>query len=187
MRPAIFWKPCFASVLLLLLMGCNGQWSRPGGGAGGGAGQGGGGGQGRNRPKASNDEVLTAYASLLQAFQKKDMDALDRLFAANSTVSAPPLGARVMAWSDARPIVEQAVRSSGDLQFSDNKNGIVGIDRDMGWIASSYHVHESTPKGPSDSDGVMMVVFRKTEEGYKIIAFQAARVAAAAPAPPARK
>src|SRR5260221_7891742 len=83
----------------------------------------GGGGQGHNRPKASNDEVMAAYASLLQAFEKKDVNALDHMFSAHSTVVAPPLAGRVMTWSDARPMVEESLKASGELQISRSDNG----------------------------------------------------------------
>src|SRR5260221_641159 len=115
------------------------------------------------------------------------------MFSAHSTVVAPPLAGRVMTWSDARPMVEESLKASGELQISRSDNGIVGVDRDMGWVANAYHVRETTPKGPSESDGIMTVLFQKTEEGYKILAFHAGRPpgvpvsAPSAPGNPAKK
>lgn len=173
------------SAISIALTACGGYWTKPNGG-GGGTGQGGGGGQGRNRPKASGEEVKAAFANMLQAFQKKDVGALESMFADNSTVAAPPLGPQVMIWADAKPIMEQAIKNSGDVQFSSGSSGVVGVDRDMGWIAAPYHVRENTPKGPNEGDGVMTVVFRKAEDGYKIVAFHANRIPTVV-APPAAK
>ena len=153
-----------ALFVVAILAGCNGQWSRNSGG----------GGQGRNRPHATEDEVRQQFEKLMNGFAQRDIAAIDGMMASNATFINPQAGAGVYAWADARPLLEQAF-ARGAYMLSNDSAYRIGVNRDMAWIATVYHVRVPIEKTVVQSDGGVSVVFQKTEDGYKVQLFHISR------------
>jgi len=149
-----------------MFAGCNGKWASNSGG--------GGGGQGRNRPHATEDEVRQQFEKLMGAFARRDIAAIDGMMLSNATFINPQVGAGVYAWTDARPLLEQAF-ARGAYALSNDPSYRIGVNRDMGWIATVYHVRVSVQNTLVQSDGGVSVLFQKTEDGYKAQLFHISR------------
>lgn len=161
-KPIIF----VALFVVAIFAGCNGQWSRNSGG----------GGQGRNRPHATEDEVRQQFEKLMNGFAHRDIAAIDGMMASNATFINPQAGAGVYAWADARPLLEQAF-ARGAYALSNDPSYRIGVNRDMGWIATVYHVRVPVQNNLVQSDGGVSVLFQKTEDGYKVQVFHISRFA----------
>jgi ketosteroid isomerase-like protein len=167
-----------ATLALLVLAGCRGEWSNTGGGGGGN-----GGGQGRNRPHANEDETRQAFEKLMGAFARRDTATINDMMSSSAIFIDPPAGPGVFAWADARPILENSFAHSGDFQLTNDSGYRIGASRDLGWIATVYHIRVPDKKGGlAQSDGAISVLFQKTDAGYKVLMFHASRFPAAPPA-----
>jgi ketosteroid isomerase-like protein len=167
------------SFALLLIAGCSGQWANNGGG-------GQGGGQGRNRPHATEDETRQAFEKVMGAFARKDAAALNEMMSPSAIFIDPPIGPGVFAWSDAKPILEQSFAKGPNFQLTNDSGYSIGVERDLGWIATVFHVRVPFDHGVLQSDGGISMLFQKTEGGYKVLMFHASRFPAAAPATAAK-
>ena len=157
-------KTWLAMFAVLALVGCSGQWS------------GNGGGQGRNKPHVTEDEVRQQFEKLMGAFARRDINAINEMMASNATFINPQAGAGVYTWADARPLLEQAFARGAYLLSNDSAYRI-GVDRDLGWIATVYHVRVPGQNGLQPSDGGVSVLFQKTADGYKVLMFHISRFA----------
>ncbi len=151
---------------VVVMVGCSGQWSGNGGG---------GGGQGRNKPHATEEETRQAFEKLMGAFANKDTETIGGMMTSGATFIDPPAGPGVFTWSDAKPILEQAFAHSDPFQLSNDPNYRIGVNRDLGWIATVFHVRTQSGNAISKSDGAVSVLFQKTEVGYKVLSFHASR------------
>jgi ketosteroid isomerase-like protein len=160
---------------LLLIAGCSGQWANNGGG-------GQGGGQGRNRPHATEDETRQAFEKVMSAFAHKDIASLNDMMSPTTIFIDPPAGPRVFVWEEARPIIEKSFANGVNFQLSNESGYRIGVERDLGWIATVYHVRVMNDKGVMvQSDGGMSMLFQKTDSGYKLLMLHASRFAPAEP------
>src|SRR3954464_3538811 len=164
---------------LLLFAGCRGQWANKGGG-------GQGGGQGRNRPRATEDETRQAFEKVMGAFARKDAAALNEMMSPSAIFIDPPIGPAVFSWTDAKPILEQSFAKNANFQLTNDSGYSIGVERDLGWIATVFHVRVPFDKGVLQSDGGISMLFQKTEGGYKVLMFHASRFPAAEPATAAK-
>jgi ketosteroid isomerase-like protein len=151
---------------VLMMAGCSGQWAPNNGG--------GGGGQGRNKPHATEDEVRQQFEKLMWGFANRDINAINGMMSSNATFINPQAGAGVFTWTDARPMLEQAF-ARGPYQLSNDSAYRIGVERDLGWIATVYHVRAPGPNGLLQSDGGVSVLFQKTVDGYKVLMFHISR------------
>jgi ketosteroid isomerase-like protein len=152
-------KTCFVVLTLAAMVGCNGQWAPNGGG---------GGGQGRNRPHATEDEVKQQFEKLMGAFARRDINGVNEMMASNATFINVQVGPGVYSWADARPMLEQAF-SRGAYQLANDSAYRIGVNRDLGWIATVYHVRVPTKTGVAQVDGGISVLFQKNPDGYKVL------------------
>jgi len=157
-----------AMLVVAILVGCNGQWAPNSGG--------GGGGQGRNKPRATEDEVRQQFEKLMSAFAHRDIAAIEGMMSSNAAFIDAQAGAGVFTWADGRPLLEQAF-ARGAYQLSNDASYRIGVNRDMGWIATVYHVRIPTKNGLEQSDGAVSVLFQKTPDGYKVQMFHISRFA----------
>src|SRR5437879_8983940 len=118
------------------MVGCHGQWASNGGG-----------GQGRNKPHAAEDEVRQQFEKLMWGFARRDIKAVNDMMASNATFINPQVGAGVYTWTDARPILEKAF-ARGGYELSADSAYRIGVNRDLGWVATVYHVRGPSPSGP---------------------------------------
>jgi ketosteroid isomerase-like protein len=176
------WVVLLAGLSLLLLAGCSGHWANNGG-----AGAGQGGGQGRNRPHATEDETRQAFEKVMSAFANKDARSLNDMMSSSAVIIDPPIGPGVFAWPDAKPMLEAAFAKNGKYQLTNDANYRIGVERDLGWIATVFHVRVPSGQGVVQSDGGVSVLFQKTEGGYKVLMFHASHFATAAPPAEAEK
>ena len=167
------------SLALLLIAGCSGQWANNGGGSQGG-------GQGRNRLHATEDETRQAFEKVMGAFARKDAAALNEMMSSSAIFIDPPIGPGVFAWTDAKPILEQSFAKNPNFQLTNDSGYSIGVERDLGWIATVFHVRVPVDHGMLQSDGGISMLFQKTEGGYKVLMFHASRFPAAAPATAAK-
>jgi ketosteroid isomerase-like protein len=144
---------------LLTMVGCNGQWAQNGGG---------GGGQGRNKPHATENEVRQQFEKLMGAFARRDINSVNEMMASNATFINVQVGPGVYTWADARPKLEQAF-TRGAYELSNDSAYRIGVNRDLGWIATVYHVRVPTKAGPVQLDGGISVLFQKNPDGYKVL------------------
>jgi len=151
---------------IAMVAGCNGQWAQNGGG-------GGGGGQGRNKPHATEDETRQAFEKLMWGFANRDINAINGMMSSNATFINPQAGAGVFTWTDARPVLEKAF-ARGAYQLSNDSAYRIGVERDLGWIATVYHVRVGE-NSQEQSDGGVSVLFQKTADGYKVLMFHISR------------
>ena len=161
-------KICLATLVVFAVIGCSGQWSGNGG-------SGGGGGQGRNKPHASEEEIRQAFEKLMAAIAIKDTQTIDGMMTSGAIFIDPPAGPSVYTWSDAKPILENAFAHSDPFQLSNEPNYRIGVNRDLGWIATVFHVRTKVANGIAKSDGAVSVLFQKTDGGYKVLMFHASR------------
>jgi ketosteroid isomerase-like protein len=159
-------KVWLALLAVLAIVGCNGQWSGNGGS---------GGGQGRNKPHATEEETRQAFEKLMGAIANKDTETINGMMTSNATFIDPPVGPGVFTWSEAKPILENAFAHSEPFQLSNDPSYRVGVNRDLGWIATVFHVRTQSGNSINKSDGAVSVLFQKTEGGYKVLIFHAAR------------
>ena len=162
-----------AMLAVALLVGCSGQWSGDGGG-----------GRGRNKPHATEDEVRQQFEKLMSSIARRDISAVDAMMASNATFINPQAGAGVYTWADARPLLEQAF-ARGGYQLSNDPSYRIGVNRDLGWIATEYHVRVPYGSGLMQTDGGISVLFQKNPDGYKVLLFHASRFATAPKVTPA--
>jgi len=160
------------SLALLLLAGCSGHWANNGGG-------GQGGGQGRNRPHATEDETRQAFEKVMGAFARKDAAALNEMMSSSAIFIDPPIGPGVFAWTDAKPRLEQSFAKNPNFQLTNDSAYRIGVERDLGWVATVFHVRVPFDQGVLQSDGGISMLFQKTEGGYKVLMFHASRFPAA--------
>ena len=154
-----------AILIVAALTGCSGQWAPNSGG-------GGGGGQGRNRPHATEDEVRQQFDKLIASFSNGDMESINGMMSSGAVFILPTLSS-VVSWPDARPKVEQAFGNRGPHRITADSNYRIGVNRDMGWIATVYHDQTQGTRAVFKSDGEISVLFQKTEGGYKVLLFHA--------------
>jgi ketosteroid isomerase-like protein len=152
------------ALALVAIMGCSGQWSG-----------GGGGGQGRNKQHASEDETRQAFEKLMGAFANRDVETINGMMISGAIFIDPPAGPGVYTWSEAKPILEKAFGDSSPYQLSNEPNYRIGVNRDLGWIATVYHVRTQAASAMNKSDGAVSVLFQKTDAGYKVLSFHASR------------
>jgi ketosteroid isomerase-like protein len=158
-----------AVAAILALAGCNGKWANNGG-------NGGGGGQGRNRPHATEDETRQAFEKVMGAIANRDTASLDKLMSSGAIFIDPPAGAGVFSWADAKPILEKSFSKKVDFQLSNEPTYRIGVERDLGWIATVYHVRFKDSTGEmAQTNGAMSMLFQKTEDGYKVLMLHASR------------
>ena len=155
-----------ATLVVVAVVGCSGNWS---------GGSGGGGGQGRNKPHASEDETRQAFEKLMGAIANKDTETVNGMMTSSAIFIDPPAGPGVFTWSDAKPILEQAFAHSAPFQLSNEPTYRIGVNRDLGWIATVYHVRTQEGNAINKSDGAVSVLFQKTDGGYKVLTFHASR------------
>jgi len=148
------------------VVGCNGQWSSNSGGGDGGDGQ------GRNKPHATEDEVRQQFEKLMTAFARRDINAVNGMMAPNATFINVQVGPGVYTWADARPVLEKAF-ARGNYLVANDPAYRIGVDRDLGWIATVYYVRVPTQNGFQQSDGGISVLFQKNPDGYKALVFHA--------------
>lgn len=159
-----------ATLALMAVIGCSGHWANNGGG--------GGGGQGRNRPRATEDETRQAFEKVMNAFAHKDAASINDMMSSSAIFIDPPVGPGVFAWSDARPALEKSFQNSVNFQLSNESGYRIGVERDLGWIATVYHIRIPNDKGGfSQADGAISMLFQKTEGGYKVLMLHASRFA----------
>jgi ketosteroid isomerase-like protein len=154
-------------------VGCNGQWSNGGGG--------GGNGQGRNKPHATEDEVRQQFEKLMGAFARKDINGVNEMMASNATFINVQVGPGVYTWTDARPLLEKAF-ARGNYQLANDPAYRIGVNRDLGWIATVYYVRVPTQHGMVQSSGGVSVLFQKNADGYKVLMFHSSHFSEVAPA-----
>jgi ketosteroid isomerase-like protein len=158
-----------ALAAVLALAGCNGQWANNGG-------SGSGGGQGRNRPHATEDETRQAFENVMRAIGNKDMAGLDKLMSSGAIFIDPPAGPGVFSWPEAKPILEKVFSKKIEFQLANEPNYRVGVERDLGWIATVYHFRFTDANGGvAQTNGAMSMLFQKTEGGYKVLMLHASR------------
>jgi len=163
-----------AALALFAMAGCNGQWASNGGS---------GGGQGRNRPHATEDETRQAFEKVMSFFGAKDLSSLDSMMSSSAIFIDPPAGPGVFSWAEAKPMMEKSFSGAVKFNLSNESGYRIGVERDLGWIATVYHIRIPNDKGGfSQSDGAMSMLFQKTEGGYKVLMLHASRFPAAAPA-----
>jgi ketosteroid isomerase-like protein len=168
------WMILIAALAMFTIAGCSGQWANNGGS---------GGGQGRNRPHATEDETRQAFEKVMSAFAHKDIASLNDMMSPTTIFIDPPAGPGVFAWEEAKPTLEKSFANSVNFQLSNESGYRVGVERDLGWIATVYHVRVPNDKGAmSQSDGGMSMLFQKTDSGYKLLMLHASRFPAAEPA-----
>ena len=152
---------------IVALAGCKGQWANTGGS---------GGGQGRNRPHATEDETRQAFEKVMAAIANKDTASLDKLMSSGAIFIDPPAGPGVFSWSEARPLLEKGFAKKIDFQLSNEPTYRIGVERDLGWIATVYHVRFADSNGEmAQTNGAMSILFQKTEDGYKVLMLHASR------------
>jgi ketosteroid isomerase-like protein len=139
------------------------------------------GGQGRNKPHATEDEIRQQFEKLMAAFARRDINAINDMMASNATFINVQVGPGVYTWTDARPLLEQAFARGGYLLTNDPAYRI-GVNRDLGWIATVYHVRVPSTAGVLQTDGGVSTLFQKNADGYKILLFHASRFTPVAPA-----
>jgi ketosteroid isomerase-like protein len=161
---------------LLVFAGCRGQWvNNAGGGQGGG--------QGRNRPHATEDETRQAFEKVMSAIAHKDIASLNDMMSPTTIFIDPSAGPKIFVWEEAKPIIEKSFATSVNFQLSNESGYRIGVERDLGWIATVYHVRVPNDKGEvAQSDGGMSMLFQKTDNGYKLLMLHASRFTAATPA-----
>jgi ketosteroid isomerase-like protein len=161
---------------LLVFAGCRGQWvNNAGGGQGGG--------QGRNRPHATEDETRQAFEKVMSAIAHKDIASLNDMMSPTTIFIDPSAGPKIFVWEEAKPIIEKSFATSVNFQLSNESGYRIGVERDLGWIATVYHVRVPNDKGEmAQSDGGMSMLFQKTDNGYKLLMLHASRFPAAEPA-----
>ena len=169
-------KIWLVALAVLAIVGCSGQWS----------GNAGGGGQGRNKPHASEDETRQAFEKLMAAFANRDAETIDGMMTSGAIFIDPPAGPGVFTWSDAKPILENAFAHSDPFQLSNEPNYRIGVNRDLGWIATVFHVRTQSASQINTSDGAISVLFQKTDAGYKVLSFHASRFLAPPAVTPVR-
>ena len=152
------------AVALIAVVGCSGQWSG-----------GGGGGQGRNKQHATEDETRQAFEKLMAAFANRDAETINGMMTSGAIFVDPPVGPGVFTWSDAKPVLENAFANSGPYQLSNEPSYRIGVNRDLGWIATVFHVRTQGASEINKSDGAISVLFQKTDGGYKVLSFHASR------------
>jgi ketosteroid isomerase-like protein len=157
-------KIWLVAVALVAVVGCSGQWSG-----------GGGGGQGRNKQHASEEETRQAFEKLMAAFANRDTETINGMMTSGAIFIDPPAGPGVYTWSDAKPILENAFAHSDPFQLSNDPSYRIGVNRDLGWIATVYHVRTQGTSEVNKSDGAISVLFQKTDAGYKVLSFHASR------------
>jgi ketosteroid isomerase-like protein len=160
-----------AALALFAIVGCNGQWANSGSGSGGGQDRA----QGRNRPHATEDETRQAFEKIMGAFAHKDTATINGMMSSSAIFIDPPAGPGVFTWTDAKPILEQSFARSVDFQLTNDSSYRIGVEHDLGWLATVYHIRVPADKGFSQSDGGISVLFQKTEGGYKVLMFHASR------------
>ena len=154
------------------MAGCSGQWAQNGGG--------GGGGQGRNKPHATEDETRQAFEKLMSAVANRNTQAMNDMMTSGAIFIDTPVDSSVLNWPDARPKLDQAFARMAPFALSNDPNYRVGVDRDLGWIATVYYVRTQVANGMAKGDGAISVLFQKTDAGYKVLMFHASRF----PTPP---
>jgi ketosteroid isomerase-like protein len=161
-----------AMLTLVAMVGCNGQWASNGGG---------GGGLGRNKPRATEDEVRQQFEKLMGGFARRDIATINDMMASNATFINVQVGPGVYTWTDARPLLEQAF-ARGAYQLTNDAAYHIAVNRDLGWIATVYHVRVPGPNGLLQSDGGVSALFQKNADGYKVLMLHISRFAPVAPA-----
>jgi hypothetical protein len=165
-----------ATLALFAIVGCSGQWANNGGG-----------GQGRNRPHATEDETRQSFEKLMGAFARKDIATINDMMSSSAIFIDPPAGPGVFNWADAKPILDKSFANSVNFQLTNESSYHIGVERDLGWIATVYHIRVPAEKSFSQSDGGISVLFQKTEGGYKVLMFHASRFPAPSPTADATK
>jgi len=158
-----------AILAVALLVGCSGQWSGDGGS-----------GRGRNKPHATEDEMRQAFEKLMSAFANRNTQTMNDMMTSDAVFIDTPVDPSVLSWSDARPKLEHAFAHGSPFALSNDPNYRIAVNRDLGWIATVYHVRTAAANGIIKNDGAVSVLFQKTDGGYKVLMFHASRF----PAPP---
>lgn len=156
-----------AVAAVVALAGCNGQWANNGGS---------GGGQGRNRPHATEDETRQAFEKVMAAIANQDTASLDTLMSSQATFIDPPAGPGVFSWAEGKPLLEKGFAKKINFQLTNETNYRIGVERDLGWIATVYHVRFSDGVGGiAQTNGAISMLFQKTPDGYKVLMLHASR------------
>jgi ketosteroid isomerase-like protein len=148
------------------------------------SGQGNNGGQAHNRPRAKEDETRQAFEKVMSAFARRDVASLNDMMSSTAIFIDPPAGPGVFSWTEAKPILEKSFSTSVPFQLTNESGYRIGVDHELGWIATVYHIRVPNDKGSfTQSDGGMSMLFQKTDAGYKVLMLHASRFAPAGTKP----